>query len=221
MEHVKAQHLIAMTKPTALPSYTTETNCRKPYTPIYSLKQIIFLLFTTFCLFVITLWLRVGENFLLLEETFPLERPFLSADVDGSARPLPTPGKSSIGSPSQLSNELLNYQPSPNKLITYLPHSGATYQFLEIVRALTLAAALNRTLVIPPLRPSANEGNGQKAEPSSWDRFFDLKAFTEKTGIPLVEWDDVYEDLVPEKEMTCVGLTGRHTKTSSLHAGKL
>ena len=213
-----------MTKPTALPSYTTETICRKQFTPIYSLKQIIFLLFTTFSLFVITLWLRVGENFLLLEEEFPLERPFLpltqSADVDGSARPLATPVKSSTGSPSQLSDELFNYRPSPDKLITYLPHSGATYQFLEIVRALTLAAALNRTLVIPPLRPSVNEENGQNAEPSSWNRFFDLKAFTEKTGIPLMEWDDVYQELVPEKEMTCVGLTGRHTKTSSLHAGK-
>src|SRR6185312_624852 len=98
MEHVKAQHLIAMTKPTALPSYTTETNCRKPFTPIYSLKQIIFLLLTTFCLFVITLCLRVGENFLLLEETFPLEHqfpPLTPADADGSARPLPTPVKSS------------------------------------------------------------------------------------------------------------------------------
>ena len=103
------------------------------------------------------------------------------------------------------------------RYLMYVPYAGVTNQLISIWHASLIAKALNRTLLIPNLSPNvhvetAKEGGQPKEEPAltKWSEFFDLKNYSEKTGLQIEELDtflarrgvvekDSFADLTPVK----------------------
>ncbi|GJJ74215.1 hypothetical protein EMPS_06573 [Entomortierella parvispora] len=100
----------------------------------------------------------------------------------------------STTSPSPLVGKQVN-EGDPRYLM-YVPYAGVTNQLISIWHASLIAKALNRTLLIPNLSPNvhvetAKEGEQPRQEPAltKWSEFFDLKNYSEKTGLQIEELD--------------------------------
>ncbi|KAF9194923.1 hypothetical protein BGZ50_005556 [Haplosporangium sp. Z 11] len=78
--------------------------------------------------------------------------------------------------------------PVTNSFFSYLPMGGGNNQFTSLQKAALLAKDLNRTLVIPPISP--NSHIKVWAGPR-YSEFYDLDTFSDKTGIPVLEWHDL------------------------------
>ncbi|KAF9578585.1 hypothetical protein BGW38_005545, partial [Lunasporangiospora selenospora] len=88
--------------------------------------------------------------------------------------------------------------------VTYLPYGGLAHQFSAMLRAIWLAKALDRTLVLPPMtrtRPDysdSNDPNDHSPTPGGhrrhvdlyqqkWSDYLDLSTFIDLTGVKVVE----------------------------------
>ncbi|KAF9586667.1 hypothetical protein BGW38_010668 [Lunasporangiospora selenospora] len=80
------------------------------------------------------------------------------------------------GQPSAFVNE---------KFITYLPFAGLSNQFYGMLRAMYIARALGRTLLLPPITSSSHDKT-RKNQP--WSDFFDLNKFQRRTGLRVIEY---------------------------------
>ncbi|KAF9972204.1 hypothetical protein BGZ73_004707 [Actinomortierella ambigua] len=72
--------------------------------------------------------------------------------------------------------------------LTYLPYAGIANQFYGMLRALMLAKALGRTLIIPPITASSHDKPGR---PQPWSTYFDIGTFTYLTNVKVVEMQDL------------------------------
>ncbi|KAF9100175.1 hypothetical protein BGX23_004003 [Mortierella sp. AD031] len=81
----------------------------------------------------------------------------------------------------------------PGRYFTYLPMGGGNNQFISLEKAALLAKDLKRTLILPPISPNSHIHTW--AGPR-YSQFYDLELFTQKSGIPVLEWHDV--KLTPE-----------------------
>lgn len=77
----------------------------------------------------------------------------------------------------------------PNvKYLSYLPFAGLTNQFIALEVAMYAAKLLNRTLIIPPIVSNTHDTDNTHQR---WSRYFDMPRFTNLTGVPVAEWDQV------------------------------
>ncbi|KAG0374973.1 hypothetical protein BGX24_009697, partial [Mortierella sp. AD032] len=82
----------------------------------------------------------------------------------------------------------------PGRYFTYLPMGGGNNQFTSLQKAALLAKDLKRTLVLPPISPNSHIKTW--AGPR-YSQFYDLESFTQKSGIPVLEWHDI--KMTPEE----------------------
>ncbi|KAH7057650.1 hypothetical protein BKA57DRAFT_488205 [Linnemannia elongata] len=76
----------------------------------------------------------------------------------------------------------------PGRYFSYLPMGGGNNQFTSLQKAALLAKDLNRTLILPPISPNSHIRTW--AGPR-YSQFYDLESFTQKSGIPVLEWHDI------------------------------
>ncbi|KAG0363922.1 hypothetical protein BC939DRAFT_473120 [Gamsiella multidivaricata] len=78
--------------------------------------------------------------------------------------------------------------PPTNVFFAYLPMGGGNNQFTSLQKAAILAKDLKRTLLIPPISPNSHikVWSGPR-----YSEFYDLEAFSVKSGIPVLEWHDI------------------------------
>jgi len=77
---------------------------------------------------------------------------------------------------------------SSTAYLTYLPFAGLTNQFIGLESAALAAKRLNRTLILPPIISNTHDHDNTHR---SWSHFFDLARFSDLTGIPVLEWDQI------------------------------
>ncbi|KAG0273559.1 hypothetical protein BGZ95_010630 [Linnemannia exigua] len=82
----------------------------------------------------------------------------------------------------------------PGRYFAYLPMGGGNNQFTSLQKAALLAKDLKRTLVLPPISPNSHIKTW--AGPR-YSQFYDLESFTQKSGIPVLEWHDI--KMTPEE----------------------
>ncbi|KAF9383545.1 hypothetical protein CPC16_008872 [Podila verticillata] len=105
----------------------------------------------------------------------------------------PQPDQEQPGHPSV---DATNDPPTPpplfldpsTKYLSFLPFAGLTNQFIGVEVAAYIALRLNRTLLVPPIISNSHDHDNTH---QTWSRYFDLKRFSNLTGIPVVEWDTV------------------------------
>ncbi|KAF9127811.1 hypothetical protein BGX30_014629 [Mortierella sp. GBA39] len=76
----------------------------------------------------------------------------------------------------------------PDRYFSYLPMGGGNNQFMSLQKAALLAKDLKRTLILPPISPNSHIRTW--AGPR-YSQFYDLGSFTQKSGIPVLEWHDI------------------------------
>ncbi|KAG0273427.1 hypothetical protein BGZ95_010755 [Linnemannia exigua] len=76
----------------------------------------------------------------------------------------------------------------PERYFTYMPFAGISNQFYGMLRAMTIARALNRTLILPPITSSSHDKSRQN---QAWSNFFDLNEFRRRTDLKVVEYQDL------------------------------
>ncbi|KAG9071930.1 hypothetical protein KI688_006149 [Linnemannia hyalina] len=76
----------------------------------------------------------------------------------------------------------------PGRYFSYLPMGGGNNQFMSLQKAALLAKDLKRTLILPPISPNSHIRTW--AGPR-YSQFYDLESFTQKSGIPVLEWHDI------------------------------
>ncbi|KAF8947523.1 hypothetical protein BGZ47_008788 [Haplosporangium gracile] len=76
----------------------------------------------------------------------------------------------------------------PGRYFSYLPMGGGNNQFTSLQKAALLAKDLKRTLILPPISPNSHIKTW--AGPR-YSQFYDLESFTQKSGIPILEWHDI------------------------------
>jgi len=88
------------------------------------------------------------------------------------------------------------------RYLTYLPYAGITNQFYGMLRALEVAQALGRTLILPPITASSHDKSKQN---QPWSRFLDLDRFRALTGAKVIEFHELllsegqhHEDTIQE-----------------------
>ncbi|GJJ69082.1 hypothetical protein EMPS_01428 [Entomortierella parvispora] len=88
------------------------------------------------------------------------------------------------------------------RYLTYLPYAGITNQFYGMLRALEVADALGRTLILPPITASSHDKSKQN---QPWSRFLDLDRFRSLTGAKVIEYHELllsegqhHEDTIQE-----------------------
>ncbi|KAG0295126.1 hypothetical protein BGZ96_012513 [Linnemannia gamsii] len=69
-----------------------------------------------------------------------------------------------------------------------MPFAGISNQFYGMLRAMSIARALDRTLVLPPITSSSHDKSRQN---QAWSEFFDLNEFRRRTGLKVVEYQDL------------------------------
>lgn len=74
------------------------------------------------------------------------------------------------------------------KYLSFLPFAGLTNQFIGVEVAAYIALRMNRTLLVPPIISNTHDHDNTH---QPWSRYFDLKRFSNLTGVPVVEWDAV------------------------------
>lgn len=74
------------------------------------------------------------------------------------------------------------------RYLTYLPYAGITNQFYGMLRALEVAQALGRTLILPPITASSHDKSKQN---QPWSRFLDLDRFRALTGAKVIEFHEL------------------------------
>ncbi|KAF9160355.1 hypothetical protein DFQ26_005643 [Actinomortierella ambigua] len=90
------------------------------------------------------------------------------------------------------------------KYLTYLPYAGITNQFYGMLRAMYVARALERTLIIPPITASSHDKSKQN---QPWSNFLDLQRFQKLTGTKVVEVHELRNvELAQMNEIKC-GIT--------------
>ncbi|KAF9917122.1 hypothetical protein BX616_001898 [Lobosporangium transversale] len=99
--------------------------------------------------------------------------------------------------------ETFNKQDS-TKYLTYLPYAGITNQFYGMLRGMEVARALDRTLILPPITASSHDKSKQN---QPWSKFLDLKKFTEKTGIKVIEFHELRDVEIAELNQLQCGIT--------------
>ncbi|KAF9103732.1 hypothetical protein BGX29_002980 [Mortierella sp. GBA35] len=76
----------------------------------------------------------------------------------------------------------------PERYFTYMPFAGISDQFYGMLRAMSIARALDRTLIIPPSTSSSHDKSRQN---QVWSEFFDPDEFRRRTGLKMVEYQDL------------------------------
>lgn len=76
----------------------------------------------------------------------------------------------------------------PDRYFTYMPFAGISNQFYGILRAMSIARALDRTLILPPITSSSHDKSQQN---QAWSEFFDLDEFRRRTGLKVIEYQDL------------------------------
>jgi hypothetical protein len=76
----------------------------------------------------------------------------------------------------------------PERYFTYMPYAGISNQFYGMLRAMSIARALDRTLILPPITSSSHDKSRQN---QAWSEFFDLNEFRRRTGLKVVEYQDL------------------------------
>ncbi|KAG0373196.1 hypothetical protein BGX24_012028 [Mortierella sp. AD032] len=74
------------------------------------------------------------------------------------------------------------------RYFTYMPFAGISNQFYGMLRAMSIARALDRTLILPPITSSSHDKSRQN---QAWSDFFDLNEFRRRTGLKVVEYQDL------------------------------
>ncbi|KAF9124856.1 hypothetical protein BGW39_007852 [Mortierella sp. 14UC] len=82
----------------------------------------------------------------------------------------------------------------PGRYFAYLPMGGGNNQFTSLEKAALLAKDLKRTLILPPISPNSHIRTW--AGPR-YSQFYNLESFTQKSGIPVLEWHDI--KMTPEQ----------------------
>ncbi|KAG0205114.1 hypothetical protein BGX33_008114 [Mortierella sp. NVP41] len=85
--------------------------------------------------------------------------------------------------PQQLSNLDANTQ-----YFSFLPFGGLTNQFMGVQTAAYIALKLNRTLILPPIISNSHDHQNTHQR---WSQYMDLPRFSQLTGLPVLEWDEV------------------------------
>ncbi|KAF9545875.1 hypothetical protein EC957_010379 [Mortierella hygrophila] len=98
-------------------------------------------------------------------------------------RPSPSPSRRHPGEPGQ---EPLLLE--PERYFTYMPFAGISNQFYGMLRAMSIARALDRTLILPPITSSSHDRSRQN---QAWSDFFDLDEFRRRTGLKVIEYQDL------------------------------
>ncbi|KAF9912631.1 hypothetical protein EC991_010057 [Linnemannia zychae] len=86
---------------------------------------------------------------------------------------------------SQIAQESLL---EPERYFTYMPYAGISNQFYGMLRAMSIARALDRTLILPPITSSSHDKSRQN---QAWSEFFDLDEFRRRTGLKVIEYQDL------------------------------
>ncbi|KAF9143656.1 hypothetical protein BGX30_015116 [Mortierella sp. GBA39] len=76
----------------------------------------------------------------------------------------------------------------PERYFTYMPFAGISNQFYGMLRAMSIARALDRTLILPPITSSSHDKSRQN---QAWSEFFDLDEFRRRTGLKVIEYQDL------------------------------
>ncbi|KAG0234874.1 hypothetical protein BGW42_006151 [Actinomortierella wolfii] len=109
----------------------------------------------------------------------------------------PTNGDNSILSPHAPS--IMAKLDPDTKYMTYLPYAGITNQFYSMLRALMLAKALGRTLIVPPITASSHDNSGQQ---QPWSTYFDIGTFTLLTNVKVVELHELKNPAIVKMQST-------------------
>ncbi|KAF9917302.1 hypothetical protein FBU30_000803 [Linnemannia zychae] len=75
-----------------------------------------------------------------------------------------------------------------DRYFTYLPYAGISNQFYGMLRAMSIARALNRTLLLPPITSSSHDKSRQN---QAWSEFFNLNEFRRRTGLRIIEYHEL------------------------------
>ncbi|KAF8948646.1 hypothetical protein BGZ47_003580 [Haplosporangium gracile] len=76
----------------------------------------------------------------------------------------------------------------PERYFTYIPFAGISNQFYGMLRAMSIARALDRTLILPPITSSSHDKSRKN---QAWSNFFDLNEFRRRTGLKVIEYQDL------------------------------
>lgn len=98
-------------------------------------------------------------------------------------RPSPSPSRPRQGEAGQESFLL-----EPDRYFTYMPFAGISNQFYGMLRAMSIARVLGRTLILPPITSSSHDKSRQN---QAWSEFFDLDEFRRRTGLKVIEYQDL------------------------------
>ncbi|KAG9066311.1 hypothetical protein KI688_001534 [Linnemannia hyalina] len=71
-----------------------------------------------------------------------------------------------------------------------MPFAGISNQFYGMLRAMSIARALDRTLILPPITSSSHDKSRQN---QAWSDFFDLEEFRRRTGLKVIEYQDLQD----------------------------
>ncbi|KAG0043542.1 hypothetical protein BGZ83_011282 [Gryganskiella cystojenkinii] len=88
-----------------------------------------------------------------------------------------------------------NSRATKTRYLTYLPYAGITNQFYGMLRALEVAKALDRTLILPPITASSHDKSKQN---QPWSKFLDLDRFRTLTGAKVVEYHELFMVTSPQ-----------------------
>ena len=85
------------------------------------------------------------------------------------SRPSPSSSRGRQGEAGQESFIL-----GPERYFTYMPFAGISNQSYGMLRAMSIARALDRALILPPITSSSHDKSRQN---QTWSEFFDLDEF--------------------------------------------
>ncbi|KAF9970627.1 hypothetical protein BGZ73_006639 [Actinomortierella ambigua] len=91
-----------------------------------------------------------------------------------------------------------------DKYLTYLPYAGITNQFYGMLRAMYVARALGRTLILPPITASSHDKSKQN---QPWSMFLDLERFQKLTGTKVVEVHELRDTELSQMDEIKCGIT--------------
>ncbi|KAG0140374.1 hypothetical protein CROQUDRAFT_718675 [Cronartium quercuum f. sp. fusiforme G11] len=98
------------------------------------------------------------------------------------------------------------------RYVTAVPLGGINNQMIGTFNLMNLGRHSSRTVILPPITP--NEHQSASIKGRSYSRYYDLPQLTAQTGIKLVEWNTL-RNQVPELETGVYAWTKRHWQLAS------